>query len=113
MTSLSYVSGGHNMKVGLMWDTGYRTIVTPMNNGGLQQQYRLGVPDSVVLQTVPSVQDTSIDREVSVYIQDSWTVGRATFNPGLRFEHFKGSSARSLHLRADSCRNVSSRRRIT
>ena len=79
------------MKVGLMWDTGYRTIVTPMNNGGLQQQYRLGVPDSVVLQTVPSVQDTSIDREIGVYIQDSWTVGRATFNPGLRFEHFKGS----------------------
>ena len=91
MTSLSYVTGGHNMKAGLMWDTGYRTIVTPMNNGGLQQQYRLGVPDSVVLQTVPSVQDTSIDREVGIYVQDSWTVGRATFNPGLRFEHFKGS----------------------
>ena len=55
MSSLSYVSGAHNMKVGFMWDTGYRTITTPMNNGGLQQQYRLGVPDSVVLQTLPSV----------------------------------------------------------
>ena len=62
-----------------------------MKMGGLQQKYRLGVPDSVILQTVPSVQDTSIDREVSIYVQDSWTVGRATFNPGLRFEHFKGS----------------------
>jgi hypothetical protein len=91
MGSLSYVTGGHNMKVGLMFDTGYRRIVTPMNNGGLQQQYRLGVPDSVVLQTVPSVQDTSIDREIGVYVQDSWTLGRLTFNPGLRFEYIKGS----------------------
>ena len=91
MASLSYVTGGHNMKVGLMWDTGYRTIVTPMNNGGLQQQYRLGVPDSVVLQTVPSVQDTSIDREIGAYIQDVWTLGRLTLNPGLRFEYIKGS----------------------
>jgi hypothetical protein len=91
MSSLSYVTGGHNMKVGLMWDNGYRTIVTPLNNGGLQQQYRLGVPDSVVLQTYPSIQDTSVDREVSIYAQDSWTIRRLTFNPGLRFEHIKGS----------------------
>ena len=91
MASLSYVSGAHNTKIGLVYDTGYRTITTPMNNGGLQQQYRLGVPDSVVLQTVPAVQDTSIDREISVYIQDAWTLGRMTLNPGLRFEHIKGS----------------------
>ena len=91
MSSLAYVTGGHNLKVGLMWDTGYRRIVTPMNNGGLQQQYRLGVADSVQLQTVPSVQDTSIDREIGAYVQDSWTFGRITLNPGLRLEHIKGS----------------------
>ena len=91
MSSLSYVTGAHNMKVGLMWDTGYRTIETPMNNGGLQQQYRLGVPDSVVLQTSPSLTDTSIDREISTYIQDVWTLGRLTLNPGLRYEYIKGS----------------------
>ncbi len=91
MASWSYVTGGHNMKVGMMFDTGYRTIYTPMNNGGLQQQYRLGVADSVLLQTVPSLQDTSIDAEVSVYVQDAWTMGRLTLNPGLRFESIKGS----------------------
>src|SRR4029078_3958679 len=91
MSSLSYVTGAHNMKVGLMWDTGYRTIETPMNNGGLQQQYRLGVPDSVVLQTYPSVTDTSIDREIITYIQDVWTLGRLTLSPGLRYEYIKGS----------------------
>jgi hypothetical protein len=29
---------------GFMFDNGYRTIVTPMNNGGLQQQYRSACP---------------------------------------------------------------------
>jgi hypothetical protein len=91
MASLSYVTGEHNMKFGLMWDTGYRRIVTPMGNAGLVQQYRLGVPDSVVLQTQPSVQDTSIDREIGAYVQDTWTFGRLSFNPGLRFEYIKGS----------------------
>jgi hypothetical protein len=91
LASLSYVSGAHNMKAGLTYDTGFRTIVTPMNNGGLQQQYRLGVPDSVVLQTVPSVQDTSIDREVGIFAQDTWTMGRLTLNPGLRLDYIKGS----------------------
>jgi hypothetical protein len=51
----------------------------------------LGVPDSVVLQTVPAVQDTSIDREISTFVQDAWTLGRLTLNPGLRYEYIKGS----------------------
>lgn len=89
--SVSYSTGAHDIKVGLTQAWGYRTIVTPMNNGGLTQRYRLGVPDSVLLSTVPSVQDTSIDREIGAFIQDSWTKGRLTLNPGLRLDYIKGS----------------------
>ncbi|MBI4519761.1 MAG: TonB-dependent receptor, partial [Gemmatimonadetes bacterium] len=93
MASLSYVTGTHNLKIGYTHSSGGRLIETPLNNGGLIQRYRLGVPDSVQLQTFPSVQDTKVDREIGAYVQDSWTMGRLTLNPGLRFDHFKGSVA--------------------
>ncbi len=91
--SLSYVTGAHNLKVGYTHSWGGRLIETPMNNAGLTQRYRLGVPDSVALAVVPSVQDTRVDREIAAYIQDSWTAGRLTLNPGVRLDHFKGSVA--------------------
>jgi hypothetical protein len=79
--------------VGYTHAWGYRLITTPQNNGGLIQRYRLGVPDSVQLVTQPSVQHTKVDREIAIYIQDSWTMGRLTLNPGLRFDHIQGSVA--------------------
>jgi hypothetical protein len=92
-TSLSYVTGAHNLKVGYTHSWGYRLITTPLNNGGLVQRYRLDVPDSVQLQTYPSVQHTKVNREIGVYVQDSWTMRRLTLNPGLRFDQIKGSVA--------------------
>jgi len=31
------------------------------------------------------------ERRPGIYVQDSWTVGRFTINPGVRFEHFNSS----------------------
>jgi hypothetical protein len=91
MVSLSYVTGAHNMKVGWVQGWGYRKIDTPMNNAGLTQRYRLGVPDSVVLSVVPSFQDTTINPDLGLYIQDTWTRGRLTMNPGLRYDYIHGT----------------------
>ena len=91
MVSLSYVTGAHNMKVGWVQGWGYRKIDTPMNNAGLTQRYRLGVPDSVVLSVVPSFQDTTINPDLGLYIQDTWTRGRFTVNPGLRYDYIHGT----------------------
>jgi hypothetical protein len=91
MLSLSYVTGAHNMKVGWTHGWGYRKIYTPMNNGGLTQRYRLGVPDSVSLSVVPSFQYTTINPEIGAYIQDTWTRGRLTLNPGLRYDYIRAT----------------------
>jgi hypothetical protein len=93
--SLSYVTGGHTMKVGMTQGWGFQTIVTPMNNGGLTQRYRLNAAgllaaDSVTLAGVPSITDVAINRDVGVYLQDSWTMGRLTLNPGIRLDYIKG-----------------------
>ncbi len=93
LASLSYVTGAHNLKIGYTHAWGYRLITTPQNNGGLVQRYRNGVPDSVQLVVQPSVQHTRIDAEIAAYIQDSWTRGRLTLNPGLRLDYVNGSIA--------------------
>ena len=93
MTTMSWVTGEHNVKVGFDFSRGYRTISTRQNNGGITQRYRNGVPDSVSIPSQPSILDTNIDAEVGLYVQDSWTRGRLTLNPGLRFDYIKDSIA--------------------
>jgi hypothetical protein len=93
--SLSYVTGGHTMKVGITQGWGFQTVVTPMNNGGLTQRYRLNAAgvlgaDSVTLAGVPSITDVGVNWDLGVYLQDSWTRGRLTLNPGVRLDHIKG-----------------------
>ena len=52
-----------------------------------------------------------MNEDQGIYAQDSWTLGRFTINPGVRFEHFNGSiGARGVERRAVSCRRDSSTR---
>ena len=55
------------------------------------QQYSNGVPTSVVLYNTPVVQLNHMDRDVGVYLQDSWKIDRLTVAPGIRFEYLKVS----------------------
>jgi hypothetical protein len=89
--SLSWVTGEHNLKVGFDFSKGNRYILTNVSNGAITQRYRNGIVDSVSIPTQPSVQDTNIDAEIGVFVQDTWTRGRLTLNPGLRFDYIKDS----------------------
>ncbi len=83
--SVSYVTGSHAFKAGLQWHYGiHRTYSSA--NGDLQQLYRQGVPYAVVVRNTPTLAVTNLKRDVGVYVQDSWTLGRLTLNPGLRVE---------------------------
>jgi hypothetical protein len=62
---------------------------SPGGNADLIQQYRNGVPDSVQVGALPFVAAFR-SNEYSVYAMDSWTLGRLTINPGLRFDRFTG-----------------------
>ena len=83
---MSYVTGAHNFKTGIQVRTGdsqelFETrsdIVQIVNNGA---------PNSVRLVNNPSGHKES-GVNTGVYVQDSWTFGRVTINPGLRYERF-------------------------
>ena len=88
--SMSYVTGAHNFKTGLQYGMGpYKETVTI--NGDRVLRFRDGVPDSVDVYNSPLEVKESLNVDVGIYAQDTWTVKRATINAGVRLEHFNTS----------------------
>jgi hypothetical protein len=92
VTSASYVTGSHNIKVGWQYGFGYfwrqRREATD-----LIQLYRSGVPAQVIIHNTPQDSRSELNADEGIYAQDAWTLGRFTINPGVRFEHFNSSIA--------------------
>ncbi len=83
---VSYVTGAHNLKMGTQVRTGWSQELFE-TRGDIVQIVSNGVPQSVRLVNNPSGHKES-GTNAGVYIQDSWTMGRVTINPGLRYERF-------------------------
>jgi hypothetical protein len=90
VASASYVTGSHALKAGIQYGWGYfwrqRAEVAD-----LIQLYRSGDPSQVIIHNTPQDSLQNMNADEGIYAQDSWTVGRFTINPGVRFEHFNGS----------------------
>ena len=96
--SMSYVTGSHNLKVGIMqaqkWmNNSYRSD----NNWTNQITFNR---NPVVARFVARPNRTDELTNAGVYAQDQWTIRRFTVNAGLRFDYFKGFYPRPSH-RAD------------
>jgi hypothetical protein len=106
--SVSYVTGQHNIKAGFQWQWGKFSHVTDAN-ADLTQQYTttavssietgreftfsnpinatLGVPvGSVVVRSTPVLSNEKLNKDLGLFIQDSWRYKRLTVNAGIRFE---------------------------
>jgi carboxypeptidase family protein len=90
--SVSYVTGAHTFKVGTRWQWGHYELLTT-RNGDIVQNYRGGVPESVDVANTPVFANAVMNRDLGIYVQDSWTIRRLTLNPGLRFEQLIQSTA--------------------
>lgn len=88
--SASYISGAHALKTGVQHTWGYAesNLTSPT---GFIQRYRAGVPFAVDIQLVPAHYHNSIDLDLGLFVQDSWTFKRLTLNPGIRWDKFIGS----------------------
>jgi len=82
----AYVTGAHNFKAGVQVRSGASQELFE-TRGDIVQIVSNGVPQSVRLVNNPSGHKES-GVNTGVYVQDSWTIGRVTLNPGLRYERF-------------------------
>lgn len=104
MASLSYVTGAHALKGGVTFQSGYNRNGSLNKNADLVQRYRgpatfgnlfepgIWVPDSVTVSNTPYLQQSNLDVDLGLYLQDSWRIGRLTLNPGIRYEKLRGST---------------------
>jgi carboxypeptidase family protein len=91
--AMSYVTGSHNMKVGLQYQQGtfYHTVDA---NGDLYQVYRststgipYTVPATVVIRNTPIAKyGERLNHDVGLYAQDTFTMNRLSVTGGLRVE---------------------------
>ena len=88
----TYVKGDHTFKVGANNRQGTFKH-TREANADLIQQYRSSstgvrwsVPDSVLIRNSPLAYSERLNRDLGIYVQDSWRINRLTANLGLRWE---------------------------
>ena len=99
-SSLSYVTGSHNLKIGIMNSWGPFRLIE-QENGALRQRYRDAIPFQIGRTNHPI--DYSLGyQDIAMYVQDTWTIDRLTLNLGLRWETVNGTvdpTNRLLHTR--------------
>jgi Carboxypeptidase regulatory-like domain len=83
---VSYVTGSHSFKAGAQVRTGWSEELFTIR-GDILQIVNNGVPNSVRLVNTPSGHKEE-GVNTGLYVQDSWRLGRWTFNPGVRYERF-------------------------
>jgi hypothetical protein len=87
MTSLSYVTGSHNVKAGVDQQWG-EYISTNDQNADLAQIYLNGVPSFVDVSATPNRVESKLRSELGIFIMDSWRYKRLTADLGIRFDYF-------------------------
>jgi hypothetical protein len=97
MGAASYIAGSHSFRGGVNWTTGDWRLLTRWTGDMQPITYNAGVPVSATLR-LPSDRVNGVDRDMGLFIQDKWAMGRITLNLGLRYDQFIGESRESSVL---------------
>jgi hypothetical protein len=97
MGAASYVLGTHNLRGGVTLSNGDWRLLQ-MWTGDMQPiTYNAGRPVSAQLR-LPFDRNNGVDRDLGIYLQDRWSLGRITLNAGLRYDQFIGETRESIVL---------------
>ena len=97
MAKASYVAGAHQFSGGMNWTTGDWRLLTRWSGDMQPITYNAGRPVSVTLR-LPSDRSNGVDRDLGLFLQDKWALGRVTLNLGLRYDQFIGETRESSVL---------------
>lgn len=86
-SAATYATGSHNLRAGIQWRFGPVESQMDSTNADLNARYRNGVADSVTVRNAPVEAKHYLNADLGVFVQDSWTLGRFTLNPGVRLEY--------------------------
>jgi hypothetical protein len=85
--SMSYVTGTHNLKIGVQYNEKWQNVGYQSGNNWTNIFTFRGSPIVARFSARPSVTDELTD--VGIYAQEQWTMDRLTVNAGLRLDYFR------------------------
>ena len=89
--TMSYITGTHSFKVGYYSMTGKNQIRLAVPIHEEQYRFRDGVPNRITQVATPHSQLQSLNLDLGIFAQDTWTMDQLTLNLGVRFDHLRGS----------------------
>ena len=86
--SMTYVTGTHNIKVGIGDEQAFNDESRSRNNpDGLNYDFLNGKPSRLQYQAEPFLQQERQNVELGIFAQDAWKIQRLTLNLGLRLDY--------------------------
>jgi len=96
VATLSYVTGSHNLKVGVNQQWGYETtkvirngdisVLTFVNVAGVPTASTVGLTNS------PFTRRENLNANLGIFAQDKWTLPRPSLTYGARYDYFNAST---------------------
>jgi hypothetical protein len=84
--AMSYVTGTHAVKVGIMNRHATRDREEEANPQGVYYRFNNGVPNQITQRLLPRRFLGTIGTEMGLFAQDRWTIGRLTATYGVRWD---------------------------
>lgn len=96
--AVSYITGSHAFKTGIMTLTGKRRFTLVHKGGAVRYEFRFGVPAQLSQSASPNGNEQHV-MNFGWYGQNQWTIKNLTLNLGVRFDYLNEYVA-AQHLEA-------------
>ena len=90
--SMNYVTGSHNIKLGMDLQRGFRRRIGANFSNDIQYRTQNFVLNQVTVFAPAGTYQSNLNYNAGLFVQDRWTLRRLTISGGLRFEFQKESN---------------------